>query len=141
MGAALGKCASLRTLDVADNNIDASSLRTLFNGVRAQYSLTALDVSSNRFADEGASMLAQELRTNPALCFLRVADGGVGEEGGAALAEALADSANGKLILDASRNSAIAYADLVKMRMSNNRRWHDAGLTSPLDGMSMGSDT
>ena len=133
LGTALGTSQSLKTLDVGDNEMDLAKLRLLLEGVRAQYALTALDLSNNNLGDEGAEALAAELRANPALRFVKVSGNGVGEMGGASLAAAVGESANDSLLLDVQHNYAIAYRDVLKIRMSNLRRRWSAGV-SPLDG-------
>jgi len=133
LGGALGSSQSLKTLDVGDNEMDLTRLRFLLEGVRAQYALTALDLSNNNLGDEGAEVLAAELRANPALQFVKVSGNGVGERGGASLAAAVGESANDALLLDVQHNYAIAYRDVLKIRMSNLRRRWSAGV-SPLDG-------
>ena len=97
-----------------------------------RYALTALDVSNNRFGDGGAEALAQELRTNPSLLFVRAAGNEIGPKGGAALASALVESV---AMLDMTHNNAVGYADLMAVRLSNNRRAPGAP-PSPLDGWS-----
>ena len=129
---AITVCAHLVTIDVGDNDLDEACLRTLLEGVRSQYALTALDVSNNRFGDGGAEALASELRSNPSLLFIRAAGNEIGPTGGAALASALAESI---AMLDMTHNNAVGYADLMAVRLSNNRRAPGAP-PSPLDGWS-----
>jgi Ran GTPase-activating protein (RanGAP) involved in mRNA processing and transport len=112
-------CEHLRTLDVGDNDLSERALRALLEGVRSQQTLTALDVSNNRFGDGGASALAQELRTNPALLHVRAAGNEIGRAGGAELASALGAS---RALLDVTHNYAMEYADLMAIKLSNNRR-------------------
>ena len=61
---------------------------------------------------------------------VRAAGNEISAAGGAALAGATLES---NVLLDLSQNCAVAYADLVAIKLSNNRRAASAP-PSPLDG-------
>lgn len=88
--------------------------------------------SSTSFGDAGATVLASEIRANSQLQFVRAAGNEIKHEGGQALAVAIADSANDAVLCDVKYNP-MDYRDLVAVRLSNERREPEAGV-SPLDG-------
>ena len=133
LGAGLALNAALTVLDVSDNTLRARGLRALLEGVRAQQTLTALDVASCRLGDEGCETLCTELMANPTLRFVRAASNDIGAAGGRALAHAVEGSHCAALLCDASRNPAMAYQDVVRLRLCNNTRARAAG-DNPLDG-------
>jgi len=125
--------STLHVLDLSDNAIGARGLRALLEGVRTSGSLTALDLASCGLGDAGCEPLALELATNPTLRFVRVAANEIRAAGGRALADAVETSLCSSLLLDASRNPAMVYHDVVRLRIANNARRSGAG-ENPLDG-------
>ena len=64
---------------------------------------------------------------------MRLCSNDIGATGGRALAAAVEASGCAHLLCDASRNSNMAYHDVVRLRLCNNTRAHAAG-DNPLDG-------
>ena len=120
-------------LDVSDNELRAHGLRALLEGVRAQQALVGLDLASCRLGDDGCEALSREIKRNETLRFVRLCSNDIGAAGGRALADAVEASGCADLLCDASRNSNMAYHDVVRLRLCNNTRQHAAG-DNPLDG-------
>jgi len=119
IGRALALNSRIETLDISDNAIGEMGLRAILEGVRAQHVLTAMDVSDNHLGDDGAMALAKDL-VSSSCQFLRVAGNSIRVEGGHALADAF-DASESMLLLDVARNPKMAYQDIIRLKLRNNK--------------------
>ena len=90
-------------------------------------------MASTRLDVAACEALATELAANPTLSFLRLASNDLDGPSGRTLANAVETSHCETLMVDASRNPAMNYQDVARLRLTNNARADAAG-DNPLDG-------